>query len=88
MMGFANASFSAVVLHAIGKGLVSTKYALLTSISNVASVYMTTFDGWMHDSYNIKAMLVGETVLGLGVVAVSVLILYLFKFDKAAQTTD
>lgn len=88
MMGFANASFSAVVLHAIGKGLVSTKYALLTSISNVASVYMTTFDGWMHDSYNINAMLVGETVLGLGVVAVSVLILYLFKFDKAAQTTD
>ena len=75
MFGFANAAFSAVVLHAIGKGLASTKYALLSSISNIAPVYMTTLDGWMHDKYNIKTMLLGESFLGLGFVVISVIAL-------------
>jgi MFS transporter, PAT family, beta-lactamase induction signal transducer AmpG len=71
MFGFANAAFSAIVLHAIGKGLASTKYALLSSISNIAPVYMTTFDGWIHDKYNIKTMRLGETVVGFGFVVMS-----------------
>ncbi len=64
MFGFANASFSAIVLHAIGKGLASTKYALLSSISNLAPVYMTTIDGWLYDKYNITAMLLGRNSFG------------------------
>ncbi len=81
VFGFANASFSAIVLHAIGKGLASTKYALLSSISNIAPVYMTTFDGWIHDKYNIKMMLLGETFLGLGFVVISLFALSRFSFE-------
>ena len=33
--GFASAAFTAVALHAIGKGLASFKYALISSISNI-----------------------------------------------------
>jgi hypothetical protein len=36
---------------------------------------MTTPDGWMHDKYNIKMMLLTETVLGLGLVVIVVFIL-------------
>ena len=82
MFGFANAAFSAVVLHAIGKGLASTKYALLSSISNIAPVYMTTFDGLLHDKYNIRTMLLGETFLGLGFVIIGVLALSRLNFKN------
>ena len=71
-----------VVLHAIGKGPASTKYALLSSISNIAPVYMTAPDGWLHDKYTTTTMLLGETVLGLGFVAISLFILAKTKPDK------
>jgi MFS family permease len=83
MFGFANAAFSAIVLHAIGKGLASTKYALLSSISNLAPVYMTTFDGWLHDKYNITSMLLGETFLGLGFVIISLFALSRFNLENS-----
>ena len=82
MFGFANAAFSAVVLHAIGKGMAATKYALLSSISNIAPVYMTIYDGWLYDKYNIKTMLLGETFLGLGFVVVSIFILSQTKLNR------
>jgi MFS family permease len=43
--GTSSAAFSSVILHAIGKGLASTKYALLSSIGNIPIAYMTYFDG-------------------------------------------
>ncbi len=79
MIGFVYAAFSAVVLHAIGKGLASTKYALLSSLGNIGPVFMTSFDGWMHDEYSIKGMLLGETVLGIFFVIIFFLALYKFK---------
>ena len=83
MMGFAYAAFSAVVLHAIGKGLAATKYALLSSISNLAPIYMTELDGFLHDKYNIRFMLLGETVLGFAFIAVSLVILGRLGLHKA-----
>lgn len=82
-IGFAYAAFTAVALAAVGKGLASTKYALISSISNIPAVYMTAFDGWMHDKYSIKAMLLGETVLGLAFVAVSLIVLGRLGLHKA-----
>ncbi len=82
MFGFANAAFSAIVLHAIGKGMAATKYALLFSISNIPPVYMTIYDGWLHDKYDIKAMLLGETFLGLGFVVISLFILSQTKLNR------
>jgi len=82
MLGFAWAAFSAIVLHAIGKGMASTKYALLSSIANIPPVYMTIFDGWLHDKYNITTMLRGETFLGLGFVIISFFILSQTRVNK------
>jgi len=81
-VGWANAAFSAVVLLAIGKELASTKYALLSSISNLAPVYMTAFDGWMHDAYGIRGMLMAETGLGLGFSVLFLLILSKLKLNR------
>jgi MFS family permease len=86
MMGFAYAAFSAIVLLAIGKGLASTKYALLSSVSNIPVVYMTALDGWLHDRYNVKAMLLGETLLGLVFVVIFLLLLPRFRRSSRAGT--
>jgi MFS transporter, PAT family, beta-lactamase induction signal transducer AmpG len=83
--GCVNAAFSGVVLLAIGKGLASTKYALLSSLGNIPVVYMTAFDGWIHDRYNIKTMLLGETFLGLGFVALFLFLLSRFVIRKAVK---
>ena len=82
IVGFAYAAFSAIVLHAIGKGMASTKYALLSSFSNIPVVYMTVFDGWLHDKYNITTMLRGETFLGLGFVIISIFVLSQTRLNK------
>lgn len=52
-----NAAFSAIVLHALGKGLVSTKYALFSSVAYRPAVYLTSFDGWKQDKYNVTSTL-------------------------------
>jgi MFS transporter, PAT family, beta-lactamase induction signal transducer AmpG len=82
ILGFAYAAFSAIVLHAIGKGMASTKYALLSSFANIPVVYMTVFDGWLHDKYNIATMLRGETLLGLGFVIISLFVLSQTRVNK------
>ncbi len=80
--GLSNAAFSAVVLHSIGKGLASTKYALLSSIGNIPYAYMTFFDGRLHDAYSIKIMLLGETFLGICFVVISLFVLYQLRLKK------
>jgi MFS family permease len=87
MIGFSYAAFSAVLLHAIGKGLASTKYALLSSLGNIGPVFMTSLDGWMHDEYGIKGMLLGESVIGIVFVVVFLLALYRFKIAQTSQTS-
>lgn len=78
-VGIVNAAYSAVVLHAIGTHLAATKYALLCSLGNIGPVCMTAFDGWFHDKQGIKAMLLGETFIGLCFVAVLLFALSWFK---------
>ena len=64
-LGLVNASFSALTLYATGKKNAATKYALLSSLSNIPIVYMTEVDGWGHDKYGSKGMLVLESALCL-----------------------
>jgi PAT family beta-lactamase induction signal transducer AmpG len=80
--GLANAAFSAIVLHAIGKGMASTKYALISSLGNIPFPYMTVFDGWLHDAYGIKMMLLGETFMGISFVVISVIVLAHLRSKK------
>jgi len=49
--GLSYASFSALVLHVIGRGAAATKYAALSSIGNIPVAYMTALDGWAHDRW-------------------------------------
>ena len=46
--GLAYASFSAVVLEAIGGGAAATKYSMFASLSNAPIAYMTLVIGWAH----------------------------------------
>ena len=67
-----NAAFTAVILFAIGKRNVVTKFSLLVSLGNLPNVYMTAFDGWIHDKYNSRYMLLAEAAIGI----LSVLVIY------------
>jgi len=80
--GMANAGFSTIILHAIGKGMASTKYALISSLGNIPTVYMTAFNGWMHDAYGIKYMLLGETFIGLFFVIIAIIVLKQLKMKQ------
>lgn len=73
--GMANAGFSTIILHAIGEGAASTKYALLSSMGNIPPVLVTMLDGWSHDHLGLANMLLAETILGVFFVAVAALAL-------------
>lgn len=73
--GLMNAAFTSVILFAIGKKNAVTKYSLFSSLGNLPVVFMTVFNGWIHDKYNSKYMLIGEAVVGLICVILFTLIL-------------
>lgn len=81
-LGLVNAAFSSVILYAIGKKNASTKYALLSSLGNLPVVYMTTFDGWAHDKYNSKHMLVAEALVCILFVIICVFVINQMKTRK------
>jgi PAT family beta-lactamase induction signal transducer AmpG len=80
--GMANAAFSAIVLHAIGKGMASTKYALVSSLGNIPFPYMTILDGRLHDAYGIRMMLLGETIMGITFTVIMIFILTRLRLRK------
>ncbi len=73
--GMVYAGFTAVVLYAIGKDNVATKFALLSSIGNISVAYMTVFDGWSHDRFNSKMMLFLEGIAGMIFIIICMFIL-------------
>jgi PAT family beta-lactamase induction signal transducer AmpG len=88
-LGLINAAFSSVILYAIGKKNASTKYALLSSLGNLPVVYMTSFDGWAHDRFNSKYMLVAEAAVCIGFVIICIFVLNQLKTKKLLlQTID
>jgi len=78
-IGLVNAAFSSVILYAIGKHNAATKYALLSSLGNLPVVFMTSVDGWTHDKYNSKYMLLIEAASGILFVILSVIVLNRMK---------
>jgi len=88
-LGLINAAFSSVLLFAVGKKNVTTKYSLLSSLGNLPVVYMTSFDGWAHDKHNSKYMLVAEAVVGVVFVLICVITLKQMRNKKLLlQTID
>ncbi|MEO7531395.1 MAG: MFS transporter [Sediminibacterium sp.] len=78
-IGMVNAAFTSVILFAIGKKNVATKFSLLSSIGNIPVMYMTFFDGWAHDRYNSKIMLLIEAGAGILFIIICVIILRWMK---------
>jgi len=75
-MGLINAAFTSVLLFAVGKKHASTKYALLSALGNLPVVYMTAFDGLVHDRFNSKYMLIGEAAISIVFVIICIYTLH------------
>jgi MFS transporter, PAT family, beta-lactamase induction signal transducer AmpG len=76
--GFNYASFSAVVLEAIGKGAAATKYNVYASLSNAPIAYMTSLEGFAYGRWHSNGLLLADALAGLIAVA--------FFFAVAAAT--
>jgi MFS family permease len=80
--GLCYAAFSSSLLYGIGKKNAATKYALLSSLGNLPVVLMTAFNGWTHDQYNGKGMLIGEAGIGIMFILVALMVLNRMKAKK------
>ncbi len=78
-VGLCYAAFSATLLFAIGKKSASTKYALLSSFGNIPVVYMTFFEGKLHDAFNSKIMLLFESFAGLLFITIAIIVIKQMK---------
>lgn len=74
-IGLINACFSAVILLAIGKQNAATKYSLLSSLGNLPVVYMTAINGWSHDTFSTRIMLVAEAGIGVAFILLALLVM-------------
>jgi hypothetical protein len=72
-----------VVLFTIGRGAVSTKYAVLSSLGNVPVVYMTAVDGWVHDHFGTGRMLQTDALLAILLVVVALFVLHKINVARA-----
>lgn len=73
--GIVYAAFTYVLLYAVGKRHVATKFSLLASMGNVPVVYMTAINGWAHDAYSTQFMLISEAGIAILCVLVFAVIL-------------
>jgi PAT family beta-lactamase induction signal transducer AmpG len=62
VQGFNYASFSAVVLEAIGRGAAATKYNLYASLSNAPIAYMTTVEGLAYGRWHANGLLLADAL--------------------------
>lgn len=69
IQGFNYASFSGVVLEAIGRGAAATKYNLYASLSNIPILYVGLIDGWAHERWGAGGFLLADALTGLVAVA-------------------
>jgi PAT family beta-lactamase induction signal transducer AmpG len=85
--GLCYTAFSAVILFAIGKQNAATKYSLLSSLGNLPVVYMTAFDGWAHDKFSSKYMMVAESIIGVLFIILSLAALNWLRRKKLVLQT-
>jgi MFS family permease len=70
IQGFNYASFSAVVLEAIGRGAAATKYNIFAALSNFPIQYVGLLDGWAYERWHTNGFLAMDAVTGLIGVAI------------------
>jgi MFS family permease len=69
-VGAANAAYLAMIMAVIGRGAAAFKYAVLNSLGNVPTTYMTALNGWVHDRAGVTAMLLIEAGSCLALIVV------------------
>jgi len=75
-VGICNASFSALLFSTIGRGAAAaSKYAIVASLGNLPTSYMTAFDGWLHDRSGSAVMLTTEAFVCLVLIGVTAVVL-------------
>jgi PAT family beta-lactamase induction signal transducer AmpG len=65
VQGLNYASFSAVVLEAIGGGAAATKYNLYASLANMPIAYLTIVDGWAYGRWHANGLLAADALAGI-----------------------
>ncbi len=65
IQGFNYASFSAVVLEAIGRGAAATKYNIFASLSNFPIQYVALLDGWAYERWHTDGFLAADALTGV-----------------------
>jgi PAT family beta-lactamase induction signal transducer AmpG len=87
--GMAYAAFTSMILFAIGKKNVATKFSLLASLGNLPVVYMTAINGRVHDKFNSQYMLMFEAIAGIVSVVIFFFILkYLIREKLISSITN
>ncbi|HEX4630066.1 MAG TPA: MFS transporter [Chthoniobacterales bacterium] len=87
-VGAGYAAFSAMVVHAIGKGVASTKYAFCQSLGNLPVVYMTALNGYVHDKYGPSWMLMGEALAAIVCVILGLIVLRKIQFGGTTAVSS
>jgi MFS family permease len=82
IQGFNYASFSAVVLEAIGRGAAATKYNIFAALSNFPIQYVGLLDGWAYERWHTNGFLAMDAVTGL----VGVAVFYAVSIATASRT--
>jgi hypothetical protein len=65
IQGFNYASFSAVVLEAIGRGAAATKYNIFASLSNFPIQWVALLDGWAYERWHSGGFLAADALTGI-----------------------
>jgi len=65
IQGFNYASFSAVVLEAIGRGAAATKYNIFAALSNFPIQYVGLLDGWAYERWHTNGFLAMDALTGI-----------------------
>jgi len=87
-VGTSYAAYSAIVVHAIGRGVASTKYAICQSLGNIPVAYMTAFNGWVHDRYGGVWMLNGEALLALVCIVAGLIVLQRINASRVSVSSS
>jgi len=83
--GLTYGGFSAFVLEAMGLGAAATKSNLFASLSNMPIAYLTWVDGWAHDCWGARGMLLIEAAMGLDGLVIFLAVLFLLRARKRAS---
>jgi hypothetical protein len=86
--GLAFASFSAFAFDSVGRGAVATKYNVLASLANTATLYATRIDGRAHTRWGGRGLLVTDAAMTFAGIAALAAAAWLARARGSAKASD